>query len=1444
VYLKSLTLRGFKSFASATTLRLEPGITCVVGPNGSGKSNILDALSWVMGEQGAKSLRGGKMEDVIFAGTTSRAPLGRAEVTLTIDNSDGALPIDYAEVTISRLMFRDGRSEYAINGDGCRLLDVQDLLSDSGLGREMHVIVGQGQLDQILHAGPEARRAIIEEAAGILKHRKRKEKALRKLDAMQANLTRLVDLTSELNRRLKPLGRQAEVARKAAAIQADLRDARLRLLADDYLTLRGAMEREAADEAQILVRRTELEAALGAARELEAELDAAAQAQALTLSVAQQTWFRLSSLTEKLRSVHGLASERARLLGSDQEPQRSGRDPDDLDRQADELRFEEASLTERLTEGQEVLAEAVAERSAAEAALAATERRLATAAREAAGRAERLARLRGMTDAADSRAAASAEEIDRLTIAAADASARAASARAEHESVHDVADVADIRAELAAKLERSTGEHNAHTERVGLARKAERAANSEVAAFRARGDALAESLRQGVDATAAVLADPGRFGGVLGSFAARLTVRDGYQKAIAAALGAAAEALTVDGLDTAVEVLAGIRAANAGTVALVIAAPVTRPGVASDQNGDSPIPPDAASGQIERPGVASGQNDWSGSQPGVASGQSDWSGNQPGVASGQNGAAGNQPGVASGRSGWSGSRPGVASDQNGDSLIPPDAASGQIERPGVASGQNVWSGSQPGAASGQNGVAGDQPAGASGRNGAVVGRPTGVTGASNASEAPARLRSFARPALAEGCTWATDLVTGSAELAGAVAELLGDVAVTRDLAEAAAFVRDNPDFRAVTTSGDLIGAHWARGGTAGGQSLLDVRSAADEAAAKLAAAEIAAEAAAEALAEATEALESARQALEELRGQLQVADSAAAEVSGRLGRLAGAARAAADEAKRIETSVEAARRTAEKDQAKLAQLRAELAAAEAEEHAAGDAETDNELAAAEREEMTQRAAAARNVEMEARLEVRTVEERLRAISGRADQLAAAAAAERTARAQAAERRRQRGAQAAMARAVAVGAARAVQAAEASQYAADQRRSEVEQAHADSSERLKAVRVQLNAVTAELDTVVNSAHGSEIARNEHRLRLEQLGTHVTDEYGIEPGILVAEYGPGVPVLLPEDNPLAIAAIKRGTARPAPVETTPVDPASAEPAAETAQPGPAASGPAAPGHAAAPGSLADALRAVRAEAEAGQAAEATADPEPGQARRPRKASEPSGPEAFLVPYVRAEQEERAAEAEKQLAKLGKVNPLALEEYAALQERHQFLATQLEDLRKTRRDLLTVVKEVDDRVQEVFTSAYADTAREFEGLFSRLFPGGSGRLILTEPDDMLTTGIEVEARPPGKKVKRLSLLSGGERSLTAIAYLFAIFKARPSPFYVLDEVEAALDDSNLQRLLRVFAELRESSQLIVITHQRRTMEAADALYGVSMRGDGVSQVISQRVREAEPA
>ncbi|ETK31816.1 chromosome segregation SMC family protein, partial [Microbispora sp. ATCC PTA-5024] len=377
MYLKTLTLRGFKSFASATTLRFEPGITAVVGPNGSGKSNVVDALAWVMGEHSAKSLRGGKMEDVIFAGTSSRPPLGRAEVTLTIDNTDGALPIDYTEVTISRLMFRSGQSEYAINGDTCRLLDIQELLSDSGIGREMHVIVGQGQLDQVLHAGPEERRAFIEEAAGVLKHRKRKEKALRKLDAMQANLTRVQDLVTELRRQLKPLGRQAEIARKAAVIQADLRDARLRLLADDVVTLRDTLQREEADEAAVQARRTQVEGELAEGQRREAELEAAENEAQPRLKAAQETFYRLSALRERLRGVESLAAERQRHAADAAAIERRGRDPEDLEREAAEVREQERVLAEELDEARDRLAAAVEIRGEAEDALATEERRLA-----------------------------------------------------------------------------------------------------------------------------------------------------------------------------------------------------------------------------------------------------------------------------------------------------------------------------------------------------------------------------------------------------------------------------------------------------------------------------------------------------------------------------------------------------------------------------------------------------------------------------------------------------------------------------------------------------------------------------------------------------------------------------------------------------------------------------------------------------------------------------------------------------------------------------------------------------------------------------------------------------------------------------------------------------------------------------------------------------------
>ncbi|WP_033818765.1 chromosome segregation SMC family protein, partial [Kitasatospora sp. MBT63] len=573
MHLKSLTLRGFKSFASATTLRFEPGITCVVGPNGSGKSNVVDALSWVMGEQGAKSLRGGKMEDVIFAGTSGRAPLGRAEVSLTIDNADGALPIDYSEVTITRTMFRNGGSEYALNGTTCRLLDIQELLSDSGIGREMHVIVGQGQLDSVLHADPMGRRAFIEEAAGVLKHRKRKEKALRKLDAMQGNLNRVQDLVAELRRQLGPLGRQARIARRAAGIQADLRDARLRLLADDLLTLRDAVQAEIADELALKLRRSTVEQQLAGALQREAVLEAQVEQLGPQLEAARQTWYRLSALAERTRGTIGLAEVKVRhALGGGAQEERRGRDPQELEREAQQVREEEQALAEALEQAQYALAEAVEERSELERALAEEEGRLRAAARAVADRREGLARLQGQAAAARSRAAGAEAEIGRLAESAEEAALRAEAARQEYEELREQAEEAHGGDEALDDAHRETAEELARAEHaLADARETAGAAGRERAALTARHEALALGLRR-KDGTGALLGEDGP-AGVLGPVAELLTAAPGHEVAVAAALGAAADAVAVDGLGPAAEALLRLRTADAGRAALLIARP-------------------------------------------------------------------------------------------------------------------------------------------------------------------------------------------------------------------------------------------------------------------------------------------------------------------------------------------------------------------------------------------------------------------------------------------------------------------------------------------------------------------------------------------------------------------------------------------------------------------------------------------------------------------------------------------------------------------------------------------------------------------------------------------------------------------------------------------------------------------------------------------------------
>jgi chromosome segregation protein len=1197
VHLKSLTLKGFKSFASATTFRFEPGITAVVGPNGSGKSNVVDAIAWVLGEQGAKSLRGGKMEDVIFAGTSGRPPLGRAEVSLTIDNSDGALPIDYAEVTISRIMFRNGGSEYSLNGQACRLLDVQELLSDSGIGREMHVIVGQGQLDAVLSAGPEERRGFIEEAAGVLKHRKRKEKALRKLEAMQANLTRVQDLTVELRRQLTPLGKQAEVARRAAVIQGDLRDSRLRLLADDLVAMTATLEAEVADETALRERRAEVEAALSAAQEREVEIEATAAAEATTLNRAQETWYRLSSLRERFRGTGSLAAERVRHLAAEPEDERTGPDPDELEAQAAQVRAEEAQIEATVVRDRAALDDAAAGRQQAEEALAAEDTRVAAAARAAADRREGLARLAGQAAARRSRVEAAESEVGRLTPALDGARERAARAQGEFTTLEtQVAGLDAGEEDLDAVHEEAALRLAAADDRLTELRAEERETERERSALVARKEALEMGLAR-KDGSGTLLAAGDRLTGVLGSVAALITVEHGYEPAVAAALGAVADAIVVADVGSAVDALRLLKNDEAGRAGMLV------------------------------------------------------------------GAAGPGPDTTS-------------YDDAGD-------------RPG---------------------------------------------------EVPA------------GARRALDLVTAPAELRASLRRLLAWVVVVDGLAEARSVVEADRRLVAVTRDGDVLGVDRAEGGSITTPTLLEVQAAVDEADSRLTAATHTLDRLRFALLSATEDQQVAGRDVQAALDRLHESDARMAAVAEQLGQLGAQARAARGEAERLERAIDAASEQLADDREALAELEQRLTNAEVE-PAEGEPDT------ARRDELAGLAGSRRAGEVDARLTVRTGEERARALAGRAESLARAAQQERAARARLIARRERRAREAAVARQVALAAQAALAHLEHSLELAAGDREQAQQVRVERDAERATLRGRARELATDLERLTDSVHRDEVARAEQRLRIEALQQKALEDLGVEPETLLTDYGPDR--LVPPSPPAVGDEI-----------------------------------------------------------------------------------DPAAPEPTPVPYVRAEQEKRMRTAERALALLGRVNPLALEEFQALEERHRFLVEQLEDLKATRRDLLDIVREVDERVEQVFRAAFEDTAREFEGVFARLFPGGEGRLVLTEPGDLLTTGIEVEARPPGKKIKRLSLLSGGERSLTAVALLVAIFRARPSPFYVMDEVEAALDDINLGRLLGIMEELREASQLIVVTHQKRTMEIADALYGVSMRGDGVTSVIGQRLRETEPA
>jgi chromosome segregation protein len=1170
MHLKSVTLKGFKSFAQPTTFAFETGVTCIVGPNGSGKSNVVDALAWVMGEQGAKTLRGGKMEDVIFAGTSTRGPLGRAEVQLTIDNADGALPIEYSEVTISRTLFRNGASEYAINGGVCRLLDVQELLSDSGLGREMHVIVGQGRLDSVLQASPEERRGFIEEAAGILKHRRRKEKTLRKLEAMEANLTRLSDLAGELRRQLKPLGRQAEIAREAATIAAVVRDARARLLADELAGLRTELAAHARSEQE---RHTERLVLQDQAENLRTRIATLEQQQRSEgVDHARTVAYGLERVQERLRSLFTLTGQRLALLGENAEDE--GLEITTVSQaMIDDVRAEIDEIAAGLGDAQDAAADASRQVMRARAELDALDVDIAAQSALVSEHDMRITALRGSAEAAASALAAVRTGVERQRLALEAALARRAEAEAELAGVDPDLVPEGSAAEYAAAYDRAQREATEAEAAVGRLRERLHAAERERESLTAQTAALGRALDVR-NAAAELVASGGS--GVLGLLGDAVKVTPGFEAAIAAALGPLAEGVLIDTRDDAFAVARTVRDSDLGVVDMAIA------------RSDADVP----------------------TLPAMS-------------------------GVTAARE--------------------------------------------------------------------VVTAPDGVLG------------------------------------------ILSHVVVADDLDAAYAVREQLENARAgaaitiVTRAGEVYTPHTLRAGSGQGRSRLELAAERDAAAERRDEIVVVADSLREALADAVAALETSRQRTKAALATLRAHDAALA--------------AHTEKVNRATVRHEAAIADCDRLTAALAQASAAVEEAESAERVADDRlrsalEAPRPiLDASAREGLLGDLEAARDGEMRARLDVETLRERVRAGEARIVQLERQRERERDAAAEAARRAVIRRAQREVAAQVAAQLPAVLDSVDRSVS-----RARVELAAAESSRtavtaELAEVRRQEGVLRDRLTGLTESVHGLELQIHEKRLHVTSLLERVASELGLEEDILLSEYGPEQPVPAEDEGP-------------------------------------------------------------------------------------------------STPFDRVQQKRRLQDAERKLAQLGRVNPLALEEFAALEQRHKFLVEQLADLTQTRKDLLTIIEELDERMQTIFLAAFDDTQAAFGEVFPVLFPGGTGSISLTNPDDPLTTGIEVSVRPVGKKIERLSLLSGGERSLAAVALLVAIFMARPSPFYILDEVEAALDDANLGRLLGVFERLRENSQLIVITHQKRTMEIADALYGVSMRQDGVSAVVGQRVGERASA
>ena len=1225
MYLKELTLRGFKSFASATTLRFEPGITAVVGPNGSGKSNIVDALTWVMGEQGAKNLRGSSMEDVIFAGTSSRPPLGRAQVSLTIDNTDRTLDIDYTEVTISRTIWRNGGSEYAINGSPCRLLDIQELLSDTGLGQQMHVIVGQGRLDAILKADPSGHRAFIEEAAGILKHRKRKERALRKLANTETNLSRLDDLLGEIRRQLGPLGRQARISRRADSIQISLRDAQARLYAEDACE---SMKRREALRTELTAVRTQLNAAQHDLAQIKVRIE---QVEALSsqsspaIARINQTFHELSRIEERLHALGQLAGERSRSLAG-QIVTNFGEDPGILEQRAAELDAQAQDQQRTVSDMRLAFDKATEQRADGEKRLASVRQTLNELRRTAQQRETQIANLRELVAREESAVQLAETRIrdfggqrETLVRQYDEAERQRQSLEQESQAVDDDGGAAlDAARETVSRLQ---DELNAVEAR-------RREVDGRIISLQAKADALRDTL-DSRNASGSLERDASLE--TMGRLTDFIRVAEGWEEGVAHALEQFAGAMVVPGREQMLHALKKAKADKLGKAVILTAAPV--------------------------------------------------------------------------------------------------------------------------------------------RTSAAAGRP--------ASEASADSRSVTALATLVGPNPDAPDPAQASDVADTVRVLLSDVAAVDDVAQAQRVTSGTTGFtRAVTRDGEVVVAGVAAiGGSSLSQSDLSLASRRDKALHEVA--ELKAELADldAQVAQARDVRDQARLAVDdaaqrrtELRLRIQQAEKA---LRGAVDRVASLSRQVTAMDERIAKT----REDAQSHRLKLDDLNRALASAQTAtgEHADFDDLTDRER------ELEQNLNEAREQEVSARIAWTEANRKAESLTRQAGLLHdnAREAAERRTRLEALNERRRR--QMARIERIASDADAVAGLVAASIRNVVARREELQAAVSSHDEELKTLRAQRNEIEPCVAGLQRREHELDVDRERLAAAYGQLMQKVADAVGMGLDELVAQYGPDQPVPVLDDD-----------GRPMPLD--------------------------------------DGDDAARSDGSGDAGADGPAD------------GDAAAPVAYrTVPYVRAEQVKRLEKAKRDLAALGKVNPLAAEEYEALEARNRYLNDQRNDVVNSRDDLMTLIRDLDRTMVEVFRSAFEDTAAAFEQVFATLFPGGTGRLRLENPDDLLTTGVLVEASPAGKRVKQLSLLSGGERSLTALALLFAIFTARPSPFYVMDEVEAALDDVNLTRLLNAFEQLRSHAQLIVITHQQRTMSIADALYGVTMRADGVTAVVSQKLKRA---